>query len=91
MTRLPRGVPALVAVLSLTAFAAGPAEAKVKRHHMASKRHVATSAYNFPNYVDRGSDRNPGGDNLYFTDTKSPGDFVTGPTLIGPGWFQRWW
>jgi hypothetical protein len=94
MTRLPRGVPALVAVLSLATVAV-PAEAKVMRHHAArhgvtQRRHAPVSAYNFPNYIDRGSDRNPGGDNLYFSDTGAP-TYFNGPNLIGPAYFQRWW
>jgi hypothetical protein len=106
MTRLPRGVPAvfaraivtpaLVAVMGMAAVAvAGPADAKVMRHHPAHhgvtpKRHAPTSAYNFPAYIDRGSDRNPGGDNQYFSDTASP-TYFNGPNLIGPAYFQRWW
>ena len=38
----------------------------------------------FPTYVDRGVDRNPGGDDLYFNDTKNPN------YIVGPAWFQRW-
>ena len=90
MTRLPRSVLALVASLGLAAFALGPAEAKVKRQHVTPKRHVATSPYKFPNYVSPGVDRNPGGDNLYFSDTKEQPIF-NGPRLIGPAYFQRWW
>ncbi|HXT06912.1 MAG TPA: hypothetical protein VN715_08255 [Roseiarcus sp.] len=90
MTRLPRGVPAIVALAGLAAFAVGPADAKVKRHHATPKHHVVRSPYNFPNYVSRGVDRNPGGDNLYYTDTKAPAYFF-GPTLLGPAYFQRWW
>jgi hypothetical protein len=107
MTRLPRGVAALVALLGLAAFAAGPAQAKTKRSHATSsahgtsahatsrghaapKRHVATSPYKFPNYISSGVDRNPGGDNLYFSDTKDQPIF-NGPRLIGPAYFQRWW
>lgn len=90
MTRMPRGVAALVALLGLAAFAAGPADAKSKRHPVTPKRHVATSPYNFPNYVSRGVDRNPGGDNLYYSDTKEQPIF-NGPRLIGPAYFQRWW
>lgn len=93
MTRLPRGVPAFVALMGIAAFAAGPADAKVKRYHATPKRHVAhapRSPYDFPMYVDRGSDRNPGGDNLYYSDTKDPA-FFNGPDLVGPAYFQRWW
>ena len=101
MTRLPRGVPALVALLGFAAFAAGPANAKVMRqkvvtrhhatrHGVTLKRHAPVSAYNFPKYIDRGTDYNPGGDNQYFSNTRSPSVF-NGPTLTGPAYFQRWW
>jgi hypothetical protein len=106
MTRLPRGVAALVAILGVAAFAAGPADAKSKRHYVTPKRQVATpkrpvatpkrlaatptSPYKFPNYISSGVDRNPGGDNLYFSDTKEQPIF-NGPRLIGPAYFQRWW
>jgi hypothetical protein len=86
MTLLRRGVPALVAVLGLAAFAAAPAAAKdnkVKRRPPAHSRLAPAPASKFPVYVDRGSDRNPGGDDLYFNDTKEPG------YLVGPGFFQR--
>jgi hypothetical protein len=95
MTLLRRGVPALVAVLGLAAFAAAPAEAKVKRRHPAQTRHAPPPPAKFPVYVDKGSDRNPGGDDLYFNDTKQP-SYLVGPglfqrqELISPGgWFQR--
>lgn len=82
MTRLRRGFPALVALLGLAAFAGAPADAKIKRHRAYHAR--VAPAQEFPVYVDHGSDRNPGGDNLYFTDTKDP------HYIIGPAWFQRW-
>jgi hypothetical protein len=82
MTRSHRLIPGFVAVIGLVAFAAAPAQAKVKHRH-APQAHAARPA-NFPVYVDRGSDRNPGGDNLYFSDTKSP------HYIVGPAWFQRW-
>ena len=88
MTRSSRGIPAIIAVLGLAAFAAAPAQAKVKRHHgqehYARAHPSAQRPANFPVYVDHGSDRNPGGDNLYFSDTKSPN------YIVGPAWFQRW-
>jgi peptidoglycan/LPS O-acetylase OafA/YrhL len=83
MTRLRRGVPALFAILGLAAFAAAPAVAKTKHHHVVHSHAVAPQQPNFPVYESQGVDRNPGGDNLYFTDTKQP-DY-----LVGPGWFQR--
>ena len=100
MTRLPRGVPALFALLGFAAFAAGPVDAKVTRPHLTRhrvtpyrvtpKHHAPVSAYNFPRYIDRGTDYNPGGDNQYFSNTRSPSVF-NGPTLTGPAYFQRWW
>jgi hypothetical protein len=82
MMRLRRGVPTLAALVGLAAFAAAPAEAKLKRHH--AEHAAVRPATKFPVYVDQGSDRNPGGDNLYFTDTKQPN------YIVGPAWFQRW-
>ncbi len=84
MMRLRRGVPALVALVGLAAFAAAPADAKTKRHHPVYPQKALPAAEPFPIYVDHGSDRNPGGDNLYFTDTKNPN------YIVGPAWFQRW-
>jgi hypothetical protein len=83
MMRLRRGVPALVALLGLAAFAAAPAGAKTK-HPILHVHRALPAAAPFPVYVDHGSDRNPGGDNLYFTDTKDP------HYIVGPAWFQRW-
>jgi len=45
---------------------------------------AAATARDFPVYVGNGVDRNPGGDNLYFSDTKRPN------YIVGPAWFQRW-
>ena len=84
MTRSRPGLCAFVAILGLAAFAAAPADAKVKPRHMMRTRPAASRPVNFPNYVDRGVDRNPGGDNLYFSDTKVP------HYIVGPAWFQRW-
>lgn len=88
MTRSSRGIPAILALLGLAAFAAAPAEAKVKRHHMtprvAQARPRLQRPSEFPVYVGTGVDRNPGGDNLYFSDTKEP------HYIVGPAWFQRW-
>ena len=86
MTRLRRGLALSVALVGLAAFASA-AEAKVKRHHPAPLRHrevAAAAARDFPVYVGNGVDRNPGGDNLYFSDTKRPN------YIVGPAWFQRW-
>ncbi len=82
MTRLRRRVSVLVALLGLAALASAPAEAKRRHKHPAHAPQVARS--NVPNYVSKGVDRDPGGDNRYFSDTKDP-DY-----LIGPGIFQRW-
>jgi hypothetical protein len=87
MTRLRRGVPAVVAFLALAAFAAAPAAATtVKHRHVVHAAHVRALPRSeaFPVYVDHGSDRNPGGDDLYFNDTKVP------HYIVGPAWFQRW-
>ena len=81
-------VPGFIALLGLAPLAAAPADAKVKphRHPVRVLAHRAPArTRDFPIYVDQGSDHNPGGDNLYFTDTKEPS------YLVGPGWFQRWW
>jgi hypothetical protein len=88
MRRLHGGMPAAAALMAIAFFAGSAAEAKVKaKHHHAAAPEFG-SAYRrpeaFPVYVDRGSDRNPGGDNLYFTDTKDP------HYVVGPAWFQRW-
>lgn len=94
MTRWRRGVPALVALLALAAFAAAPAEAKLKRHPHAPPVHPRAHAYNaapsssFPVYVDHGVDRNPHGDDLYFNDTKNPGAYLSPNFIVGPGLFQ---
>jgi hypothetical protein len=84
MTRSSRALPAIIALLGLAAFAGSPAEAKVKRHHVVRAPGVVHREPTFPNYVSNGVDRNPGGDNLYFSDTKSP------HYIVGPAWFQRW-
>jgi hypothetical protein len=84
MTRLRRGLALSVALLGLAAFASA-AEAKVKRGHPTPLRHhEVAAARDFPVYVGTGVDRNPGGDNLYFSDTKRPN------YIVGPAWFQRW-
>jgi len=74
-----------VALLGFAAFASD-SQALVKRHHVAPLRHhgVTASGRDFPVYVGTGIDRNPGGDNLYFSDTKRPS------YIVGPAWFQRW-
>ena len=86
MTRLRRGLALSIARVGLAAVASA-GEAKVKRHHPAPQRHREVAAANgrdFPVYVGTGVDRNPGGDNLYFSDTKRPN------YIVGPAWFQRW-
>jgi hypothetical protein len=90
MTRLRRGLPVAFAVLGVAAFAAAPAGATTKRHAAhghagyAHARPAPRHVTNFPVYVDRGTDYNPGSDNLYFSDTKTP------HYIVGPAWFQRW-
>ncbi len=88
MKSLRGGLPATAALMVLAVFSASLADAKVKakRHQGPSRAYEPASRRpdNFPVYVDRGSDRNPGGDNLYFTDTKNP------HYVVGPAWFQRW-
>ena len=87
MMRLHGGLPAAAALIAIALAGAGPAAAKVKmkHHHMTARAQpTAHRPVDFPVYVDHGSDRNPGGDNLYFTDTKDP------HYVVGPAWFQRW-
>ncbi|MDE3174908.1 MAG: hypothetical protein KGM15_02220 [Pseudomonadota bacterium] len=82
-----RVVSGIVAVLGLAAFAAAPAQAKPKHRHPTHGHAIHAQAprpANFPVFVDHGSDYNPGGDNLYFSDTKRP------HYIVGPAWFQRW-
>jgi hypothetical protein len=84
MTRTRRGLALIVALLGFAAFAS---DCKARRHHVTPlRRHEATTATSrdFPVYVGTGIDRNPGGDNLYFSDTKRPS------YIVGPAWFQRW-
>jgi hypothetical protein len=84
MTRSRQGLALLVALLGFAAFASD-SQARVRRHHVAPERHHGvTASRNFPVYVGAGVDRNPGGDNLYFSDTKRPS------YIVGPAWFQRW-
>ena len=85
MSRLRQDLVVFASLLGAVACAA-PADAKIKRHNPSVVRHENSSSRtsNFPVYVDRGADRNPGGDNLYFTDTKRPN------YIVGPAWFQRW-
>jgi len=83
MTRSRRGLALTVALLGFAAFASD-SQAKLKRHHLAPVQHHVASGRDFPVYVGTGIDRNPGGDNLYFSDTKRPS------YIVGPAWFQRW-
>ena len=85
MTRSRRGLALTVALLGLAAFATA-ADAKVKRRHAVPPPpyHGAGESREFQPYRSSGSDRNPGGDNLYFSDTKRPS------YIVGPAWFQRW-
>jgi len=84
MTWSRRFSPGFVVLLGVAAFAAAPAQAKLKHRHAPQAHARVQRPANFPVYVDRGSDRNPGGDNLYFSDTKRPN------YVVGPAWFQRW-
>jgi len=72
----------VLALVALASVALAPAQAKTKPH--AHHAQPAAVAKPFPVYIDRGSERNPGGDNAYFTDTKQPN------YIVGPAWFQRW-
>lgn len=87
MMRLRGALRAAVALLAVAAFTASGADARQRAKHRHGPAHYEPSAHravNFPTYVDHGADRNPGGDNLYFTDTKDP------HYIVGPAWFQRW-
>ena len=82
MKRLRGSVPTAVALLTVAVFAASGADAKPRhRHHHGYVEPVARRPVEFPTYVDHGSDRNPGMDNLYFTDTKNP-TYELGPTIF---------
>jgi hypothetical protein len=94
MMRSSRCLTGFVAIVGFAAFAGAAAAAPIKHHHPVQHRgySIDTRPVAFPNYIDTGSDRNPGGDNLYFTDTKSPLRLnEPGPYIIGPAYFQRWW
>lgn len=93
MSRSRRRLIGCIAFLGFAAFAAN-AEAVVK-HRRTVHHHgvvVASREPSFPTYIDQGSDRSPGRDNEYFSDTKAP-TFLhnEGSYLVGPGYFQRWW
>jgi hypothetical protein len=96
MMRSHRRLIGFVALLGLAASAASAEAATLKRHHPLH-RHSAVVATRdreprFPMYIDQGVDRNPGGDNLYFTDTKDPFRLnERNSYIIGPAYFQRWW
>ena len=81
MSGLYKGLFVLATLAGAVALV-GSADARVKRHR--APHATAERAPNFPLYVSRGVDRNPGGDNLYFSDTKRPS------YIVGPAWFQRW-
>ena len=86
MKRLRAGSPGAACLLAVAVFAFSGADAdakpKAKRHHgQANYEPVARRSVEFPTYVDRGSDRNPGGDNLYYTDTRTP-HYELGPTIF---------
>jgi hypothetical protein len=81
MTRSRRGLALIVALLGVAAFAS---VAEAKKRHRAGPRDEprAVASRNYPIYESRGVDRNPGGDNLYFQDTKRP-DYILGPGFMG--------
>jgi len=93
MMRSSRGLTGFVAIVGLAAFTSAAAAAPIKHHRPVHRGYaVDNRPVAFPRYIDAGSDRNPGGDNLYFTDTKSPFRLnEPGPYIIGPAYFQRWW
>jgi len=95
MMRSSQIVIGFVAIVGLAVFAGSAAAAPIKHHHPLHRHggySIDSRPVSFPNYIDTGSDRNPGGDNLYFTDTKSPLRLnEPGPYIIGPAYFQRWW
>jgi len=94
MVRSHRRLIGFVALLGFTASAASAGAATIKRHHPQHRHSVVAASREprFPVYIDEGSDRNPGGDNLYFTDTKSPFRLNEHNSyIIGPAYFQRWW
>jgi hypothetical protein len=92
MTRSRRRLTGWVALLALAATAASADAATLRRRHHPHHPVVASREPSFPNYIDQGVDRQPGRDNEYFSDTKSP-TFLhnEGSYLVGPGYFQRWW
>ena len=87
MKRLRGGAPVAATLIAVAVFATAGADAKPKAKHRHGPSYLEPAARrpaDFPTYIDHGADRNPGGDNLYFTDTKNP------HYVIGPAWFQRW-
>jgi len=83
MSRSRRGLALFTAICGLAAFApVADAATKAKRHHPAAQYPHAAASREFPAYVSRGVDRNPGGDNLYFQDTKRP-NYIVGPGFLG--------
>ena len=86
MKRLRAGSPGAACLLAVAVFALsgvdGDARPRAKRHHgPTSYEPAARRPVDFPTYVDRGSDRNPGGDKLYYTDTRTP-HYELGPTIF---------
>ena len=82
MMRLRGSVPVAAMVLAVAAIAATGADAKSRhKHPHAAEAPVAHRGIDFPTYVDHGSDRNPGMENLYFTDTRTP-SYELGPTIF---------
>jgi hypothetical protein len=95
MMRSSRLLTGFVAIIGLAASAGAAGAAPIKHHHPLQRHSgyaIDSRPLAFPRYIDTGSDRNPGGDNLYFTDTKSPFRLnEPGSYIIGPAYFQRWW
>jgi hypothetical protein len=96
MMRSRRRLIGFLAILGLAASVASGEAATLKRHHPVHRHASVVAERNrvptFPMYIDQGSDLNPGGDNLYFTDTKDPFRLnAKNSYIIGPAYFQRWW
>ncbi len=84
MMRLRTGLSVAASLIAFAAFAVPGADAqpKAKRHHRLSYSQPAPQRpLAFPTYVDRGTDRNPGGDDLYYTDTRYP-RYELGPSIF---------
>jgi hypothetical protein len=82
MQRFRGGLSAATVLVLVAAVSSTGAQAKIKhRHAHGYVGPVAHRPVDFPVYIDHGSDRNPGTDNLYFTDTRNP-SYELGPTIF---------